>query len=346
MTSSVPHSRWAERPCVVCEDIYAKTAGITIHCETGMCKKSLHATCAMLVGSAAEMEPELGFPLAVYCPDHMPKEDKVSNRRCFLASLGIQRKHQIVLESIDADERERLLIAEKKQREMYVKHREENNLVRELKPSVRPLHAAHSLIMKGHARSEALGHFSKPVVNPNPSVENLHFSRPDFRPEFVAYVHKREKMIVDYLERLEAAQAKRVQFTTTKNASGANKSRSVMKRAQTEYRAIKSSFSDILSPFAAFVDKRYLNDAFPALDEESGSVAKGEAGPSTPRAKLVACKICSSSSFPQRMVQCDDCRARFHLKCLDPPLTTMPNKRGESNIIKIFFPLNDEINKI
>ena len=111
----------------------------------------------MLVGSISEIEPELGYPLAIYCPDHIPKDDRAGNRRCFLASLGLQRRYQRVLQGIKEEDRERLRVAEEKQRKMYLQRREDRGLEVELKPSVRPLHSAYSLLITGHARSAALG---------------------------------------------------------------------------------------------------------------------------------------------------------------------------------------------
>ncbi|OQV21487.1 putative PHD finger protein 14 [Hypsibius exemplaris] len=316
---------WATLYCVVCEDVYEKNAGITLHCETGMCRKYLHATCAMLVGSISEVEVELGYPLAIYCPDHIPKEDRAGNRRCYLASLGLQRRHQRVVQRLSQEDRQRLAVAQEKQGKMYLQHREERSYECELKHSVRPLHAAYSLLMAGHARSAALGQDPRPVVNAKPLLDNLHSSKPDFRPEFVAYVYKREKMICDYLERMEVAKREREEFgKARKERPEPSRGKPAAKRALAQLNAAKESLRNVMTPFMIHMEKKYLmkKPASPRRPHTKAELGAGGVGKEEPR-----CKTCNSTAIPQRMVQCGDCRNRFHLKCLDPPLTAMPNLR-------------------
>ncbi|XP_055352216.1 LOW QUALITY PROTEIN: PHD finger protein 14-like [Paramacrobiotus metropolitanus] len=333
--TELPYVRWGDRPCIICDDVYAKNAGVTINCETGMCRKYLHATCAMMVGTAAELEPEMGYPLAVYCPDHCPKEDRSSNRRCFLASLGLQRKHEMSLQALTEEERARLDAAERKQRDSYILRRRARRPESGTESSARPLHSAFWLLMKGHERADALGWDAKPVVNSNPLADNLRSSRPDFRPEFVAYVFKREKQMSECLERMEAAQETRREVLRQRGKFDPTTGRAAHKRYTLELQYEREGLAKLLTPFLPFMDDGSTappvgngKKAGSARGKKKSEDRGGELEPGVARRELEPkCKICASSSFPQRMVQCDDCKERFHLKCLDPPLTTMPNKR-------------------
>ncbi|OWA53189.1 hypothetical protein BV898_17623 [Hypsibius exemplaris] len=105
-------------------------------------------------------------------------------------------------------------------------------------------------------------HFSgqdpRPVVNAKPLLENFHSSKPDFRPEFVAHVYKREKMICDYLERMEVAKREREEFgKARKERPDPSRGKPAAKRALAQLNAAKESLRSVMTPFMIHMEKKY-----------------------------------------------------------------------------------------
>ena len=85
-------------------------------------------------------------------------------------------------------------------------------------------------------------------MNPKPAIDTLHSSKPDFRPEFVAYVYKREKMIRGYLERMEAAKRERDEFAKTRKtrADASPRGRPAAKLLHAQLKAGQEALSGLL----------------------------------------------------------------------------------------------------
>lgn len=181
---------------------------------------------------------------------------------------------------------------------------------------------------------------AKPVVNSNPSIDNVRSSRPDFRPEFVAYVYKRERMIAECLERMDAAKEARIEINHTRKFDPTI-GKAASKRYLNDLKSEKDTLLKLLAPFMPFIDKRTLPKAKSGSPRRrttprSGRESNSSQGPSHPRTLEPRCKTCNSASFPQRMLQCDDCKEWFHLKCLDPPLTSMPYRKSKGKLRECF----------
>ncbi|KAG7308249.1 hypothetical protein JYU34_006928 [Plutella xylostella] len=56
----------------------------------------------------------------------------------------------------------------------------------------------------------------------------------------------------------------------------------------------------------------------------------GARGPPRDLPALTHCDVCSQPGAPANLVRCDECFKRYHLSCLEPPLSKNPKKRGYS----------------
>ena len=62
--------------------------------------------------------------------------------------------------------------------------------------------------------------------------------------------------------------------------------------------------------------------------------------------KECSCKICGERRNPERVLLCDECDGEYHLECLDPPLSKVPDdddwycpscKNDENEIVMVCF---------
>ena len=44
------------------------------------------------------------------------------------------------------------------------------------------------------------------------------------------------------------------------------------------------------------------------------------------KCKFCACSVCGGKQEPDKQILCDECDTAFHLWCLDPPLTDVPDE--------------------
>ena len=44
------------------------------------------------------------------------------------------------------------------------------------------------------------------------------------------------------------------------------------------------------------------------------------------KCKFCACSVCGGKQEPDKQILCDECDMAFHLWCLDPPLTDVPDE--------------------
>ena len=43
------------------------------------------------------------------------------------------------------------------------------------------------------------------------------------------------------------------------------------------------------------------------------------------KCKDCSCQVCGGKDEPDRQLMCDECDMAYHLRCLDPPLDTLPD---------------------
>ncbi|XP_077346932.1 E3 ubiquitin-protein ligase UHRF1-like [Lithobates pipiens] len=94
------------------------------------------------------------------------------------------------------------------------------------------------------------------------------------------------------------------------------------------------AFSDVLDDCRI----RFVNEIFkieaPGAEELTESPPKRQNGPEckhcrdNPRAKcrMCACHICGGKQDPGKQLLCDECDMAFHMYCLDPPLSALPDE--------------------
>lgn len=47
------------------------------------------------------------------------------------------------------------------------------------------------------------------------------------------------------------------------------------------------------------------------------------------KCKFCGCHVCGSKENPDKQLMCDECDLPYHIYCLDPPLTSMPEESEE-----------------
>ena len=78
---------------------------------------------------------------------------------------------------------------------------------------------------------------------------------------------------------------------------------------------------------------RIESKASPGEEGQEGEVEKRKKKPDCDRCKddrdkkckSCACSVCGGKQDPDKQILCDECDMAFHLWCLDPPLTDVPD---------------------
>ncbi|CDW56422.1 zf-HC5HC2H 2 domain containing protein [Trichuris trichiura] len=74
-------SQFGQNPCVLCKDSEFACCGVSVLCDSGLCKKSMHVSCAQRAGLFVhDAEPNVFY---VWCYDHRDIEASKHNKRLY-----------------------------------------------------------------------------------------------------------------------------------------------------------------------------------------------------------------------------------------------------------------------
>ena len=56
------------------------------------------------------------------------------------------------------------------------------------------------------------------------------------------------------------------------------------------------------------------------------------------KCKFCGCHVCGAKDNPDKQLMCDECDLPYHLYCLDPPLSEMPDESEEWSVLSLANP--------
>lgn len=73
------------------------------------------------------------------------------------------------------------------------------------------------------------------------------------------------------------------------------------------------------------VSSHFLERCFFLLTGQSGPVCKACKDNPNKTCRICACHICGGKQDPDKQLMCDECDMAFHIYCLNPPLSSIPD---------------------
>ncbi|XP_028819909.1 PHD finger protein 14 isoform X2 [Denticeps clupeoides] len=337
------YSKYGAKECSLCEDARFARTGVCISCDAGMCRSYFHVTCAQKEGllSEAAAEEDIADPFFAYCKQHADRFDRKWKRKNYLALQSYCK--------VSLHEREKQLTPEAQARitTRLQQYRTKAELSRNTRPQAwvpreklpRPLTSSASAIRKLMRKAELMGIstdiFPVDTSDTNTSVDGRRkHKQPALTADFVNYYLERNMRMIQIQDniaeqkslkdKLETEQEK-LHLEYDKLCESLEDLQNVNGHLRNEGQAMWSLLGGILGQLNAPAVLKAPKERKPSK-KEGGSPGKSSSLP----AVLYSCGICKKNQDQHLLLLCDTCKLRYHLGCLDPPLTRMPKKTKNS----------------
>ncbi|CAJ0929743.1 unnamed protein product, partial [Mesorhabditis belari] len=358
-TMEIDYSKnYGRKACSGCSSRLEARVGIATECDAAMCKQFFHPTCAQRLGLLISSEEVIAGPseetVYIHCKKHSQEEIIRKKRLAYARFHRYEEKRMIGLKRKKLTEREERF--RKRNLERLTKtHKQlegvticwpgaqfDENEIKQRR--IRPLQTSMRIVEGLAEKTEdnygiSREDFEKEFFKVR--GETLPFLPPAFSPEFVSYFHNRERNVLsNEQKRLEALneqnktlreQMNQLEENALKSDDDEKKLDASLKKFQQFYDAlVKLGVKKLTNPFVSLIKERKSGGK---KQKKTSTSAKGS-NPASPihspqpfkKANLHECKECKKQIDQHLLIECDQCHAFYHIRCLDPPLEKMPKK--------------------